>query len=78
MNESKKEVVEVKKEDKKVRKPSAWMVHVGKYRDKHPKLSYKECLINAAKTYKKKADKTKTKTKVKTEKVKTKKTAVKK
>ena len=31
-----------------------WLKHVAKYRDKHPKLSYKECLQKAMKTYKKK------------------------
>lgn len=72
MNEGKKESKEMKPtESKKVRKPSAWMLHVRKYREKHPKLSYKECLVNAAKTYKKKGDKAKTKTKTKTKKTKT-------
>jgi len=53
--------------EKKARVPSTWMVHVKNYREKHPKLSYKECLINASKTYKKKKTKTtKTKTKTKT------------
>lgn len=50
---------------KKERKPSAWIVHVKAYRLKHPKLSYKECLINAAKTYKKVKPKVKVKAKAK-------------
>jgi len=29
-----------------------WIEHVKQFRMKHPKMSYKECLINARKTYK--------------------------
>ena len=34
-----------------------WLEHVRKYRKKHKSLSYKQCLINAKKTYKKKSSK---------------------
>ncbi len=41
------------------KKVNPWMVHVNKFRQKHPKLSYKEVLQEAKKTYTKKADKKK-------------------
>ena len=36
--------------DKKI--VNKWILHVQKYRSKHPKLSYKEALIKAKKSYK--------------------------
>jgi len=33
------------------RPPSAWMQHVRKYREEHPEMSYKDCLIAAKDTY---------------------------
>ena len=35
------------------KKKSAWLTHVAKYRAKHPDKSYKDCLIEAKKSYKK-------------------------
>jgi hypothetical protein len=34
---------------------SAWIQHIKDYRDKHPKLSYKEAMIAAKESYSKKA-----------------------
>lgn len=31
-----------------------WLVHLAAFRKSHPKLSAKECMVEAAKTYKKK------------------------
>jgi hypothetical protein len=52
------EVIEPVKKEKKVRakstlprKPNAWLAHVKAYREKHPEVSYKECLQEAKKTY---------------------------
>jgi hypothetical protein len=39
------------KEQKKIRKPSAWLLHVKLYREKHPNMSYKDCLKNAKDSY---------------------------
>jgi len=36
------------------RAPSAWNKHVAAYRKKHPNKTMKQCLKDAAKTYKKK------------------------
>ena len=33
------------------RKPNAWLAHVKAYREKHPEVSYKDCLKEAKKTY---------------------------
>jgi len=41
------------------KKVNTWLVHVSKFREKHPKLSYKEVLQEEKKTYKKKAVKKK-------------------
>ena len=47
-------VVETVVEPKqKVKTPSAWMVHVRKYREEHPDISWKECLQQAKASYKK-------------------------
>ena len=35
------------------KKKSPWLTHVAKYRAKHPDKSYKQCLIEAKKSYKK-------------------------
>ena len=52
------EVIEPVKKEKKVRakstlprKPNAWLAHVKAYREKHPEVSYKDCLKEAKKTY---------------------------
>ena len=61
-------------ETKKIRKPSAWLLHVKLYREKHPNMSYKDCLKNAKDSYikveKKKEKKKEKKVKKKKEKVK--------
>ena len=36
------------------RKPSAWNKNVAAYKKKHPNKSMKQCMKDAAKTYKKK------------------------
>jgi hypothetical protein len=40
-------------ETKKVKKTSAWIEHVKKYREQHPGISYKDALKEASATYKK-------------------------
>ena len=61
-------------EQKKIRKPSVWLLHVKLYREKHPNMSYKDCLKNAKDSYikveKKKEKKKEKKVKKKKEKVK--------
>ena len=52
-------------EQKKIRKPSAWLLHVKVYREKHPNMSYKDCLKNAKDSYVKKEVKKKKEKKVK-------------
>jgi hypothetical protein len=37
-------------------KQNPWLDYVNKVRAKNPKLSYKECLMKAKKTYKKKSN----------------------
>jgi hypothetical protein len=38
---------------KKTTSTNPWMKHVAAYRKKHPEMTYKDCLRNCAKTYKK-------------------------
>ena len=57
-------------EQKKIRKPSAWLLHVKLYREKHPNVSYKDCLKNAKDSYIKVEKKKEKKVKKKKEKVK--------
>lgn len=57
-------------EQKKIRKPSAWLLHVKLYREKHPNMSYKDCLKNAKDSYIKVEKKKEKKVKKKKEKVK--------
>jgi len=35
----------------KEKKPNAWIEHVRVFRKDHPELTYKECLVQAKKTY---------------------------
>lgn len=39
------------KEPKKIRKPSVWLLHVRRYREEHPNVSYKQALKDAKATY---------------------------
>ena len=57
-------------EQKKIRKPSVWLLHVKLYREKHPNMSYKDCLKNAKDSYIKVEKKKEKKVKKKKEKVK--------
>ena len=57
-------------ETKKIRKPSLWLLHVKLYREKHPNMSYKDCLKNAKDSYIKVEKKKEKKVKKKKEKVK--------
>jgi len=43
-----------KKKKKKKRAPSAWNIHFGKMRKQFPNLSFKQCIVKAKKSYKKK------------------------
>ena len=67
-------MINSQKETKKIRKSSLWLLHVKLYREKHPNMSYKDCLKNAKDSYikveKKKEKKKEKKVKKKKEKVK--------
>ena len=63
-------MINSQKETKKIRKPSLWLLHVKVYREKHPNMSYKDCLKNAKDSYIKVEKKKEKKVKKKKEKVK--------
>ncbi len=51
IEEAPKKVKKPRAKSDKPRKPNAWLAHVKTYREKHPEMSYKDCLKEAKKTY---------------------------